>query len=184
MPIYIALLRGINVSGQKPVPMTELQKLFETLGHKGAKTFIQTGNVVFKSPSSDRAKLGGAIEAGIRKRFGFDVPVILRTAEELRDALSGNPYAKRKLEGEDRVYITFLQSAPTKESAKALEIHSDPVDELTLSGTEAYILARKGYGKSKLSNTFVEKKAGVPATTRNLETTAKLIELARAIGKA
>jgi uncharacterized protein (DUF1697 family) len=184
MPIYIALLRGVNVSGKNPVPMAELQKLFETLGYKGARTLIQTGNVVFKNQSSDRAKLGAAIEAGIRKRFGFDVPVILRTAEEMQAALSGNPYAKMKPAEGERVYITFLQSAPAKDAAKLLEKHTDPVDELKLAGSEVYILARSGYGKSKLSNTFVEKKAGVPSTTRNLETTAKLIEIAKNFGKA
>jgi uncharacterized protein (DUF1697 family) len=181
MPIYVALLRGINVSGHKPVPMAELQKLFEKLGFKGAKTFIQSGNVVFRSGEGDRKKIAALIEAGILKKFGFDVPVIIRTAEDLGAALSGNPYGKRKLAENERVHITYLDQAPAKEALKALEAFSDPVDEIKIVKTEVYILVRNGYGNSKLSNTFVEKKLGVRATTRNLETTAKLIELAKSL---
>ncbi|MEO7427223.1 MAG: DUF1697 domain-containing protein [Fibrobacteria bacterium] len=181
MQTYIALLRGINVSGQKPVPMAELQKLFEKLGHIGAKTFIQSGNVVFRSDSADARKLAAAIEAAILKKFAFDVPVILRTTEALEAALRGNPYAKKKLAEGERVYISYLDAAPAQEKAKALADHSDAVDELKLIKTEVYVLARNGYGKSKLSNAFLEKKLGVRATTRNLETTAKLIEMAKAL---
>ncbi len=181
MPIYIALLRGINVSGHKPVPMAELQKLFEKLGHKGARTFIQSGNVAFRSGEKDPGKLAVALEAAILKKFGFDVPVILRTLEGMRAALKGNPYAKPEPAEGERVYITFLDRAPGKDAAKDLQTHSDPVDELKLVKTEVYILARKGYGNSKLSNAFVEKKAGVRATTRNLETTAKLIALGESL---
>ncbi|MDB5051666.1 MAG: hypothetical protein JWO30_4737 [Fibrobacteres bacterium] len=181
MTTYIALLRGINVSGHKPVPMAELQKLFEKLGFKGAKTFIQSGNVVFKSAEGDRKETAAKIEAGILKKFGFEVPVIVRTPEELGAALAGNPYAKRKLADGDRVYITYLGEAPSRDAIKALEKHIDAIDELTIKNNEVYILAHKGYGNSKLSNTFVEKKLGVRCTTRNLETTGKLIELAESL---
>lgn len=178
MPHYLALLRGINVSGKNPLPMAELRKLFGKLGYPDAKTYIQTGNVAFEAPGKDVARLGIGIEAAIRKAFGFDVPVLLRTADALRAALSGNPYAKKPLARRERVYITFLEKAPEKAAGKALEAYADPVDELKLRGTEVYVLVRNGYGNTKLSNTFVEKKLGLRATTRNLETTAKLIELA------
>jgi len=79
------------------------------------------------------------------------------------------------------VHISYLDQAPAKEAVKALEAFSDPVDELKIVKTEVYILVRNGYGNSKLSNTFVEKKLGVRSTTRNLETTAKLIELAKSL---
>lgn len=180
MPVFIALLRGINVSGHKPVPMAELQKVFAALGFPGAKTYIQSGNVVFKSAEKDGKRVAAALEAGILKKFGFEVPVIVRTPEQLSAALSGNPYAKAKASENERVYITYLEHPPAKEAVKALHAFSDPVDELKVVKTEVYILARNGYGKSKLSNTFVEKKLGVRATTRNLETTAKLITMAEA----
>ncbi|HKP98164.1 MAG TPA: DUF1697 domain-containing protein [Fibrobacteria bacterium] len=178
MPTYIALLRGINVSGHKTVPMADLQKLFEKLGFKGAKTFIQSGNVAFKSAGGGDAALAEKLEAAIAERFGFEVTVIVRKAEEMSAALAGNPYARKKLVENERVYITFLGAAPSKDAVKALEGFADPVDELKVRKTEVYVLARNGYGNSKLSNAFVEKKLGVRATTRNLETTAKLIELA------
>ena len=180
MPIYIALLRGINVSGQKPVPMADLQKLFESLGFKGAKTLIQTGNVVFRSDKAkpDADALVGLIEKAIAKKFGFEVTVILRTLEEFRSVLEGNPWGKKKLADGERVYISFLDKAPAKEDIQALAAVPSGEDEHVVRKTEVYLLIRSGYGKSKLSNTVVEKKLKVRSTTRNLETSEKLIALA------
>jgi uncharacterized protein (DUF1697 family) len=179
MPIYIALLRGINVSGQKPVPMAELQKLFETLGFKGAKTLIQTGNVVFRADNAKPdAALAGLIEKTIEKKFGFEVPVILRTLEELRAVLDGNPWRKKKPAESERVYISFLDKAPGKEGIKALAAVPSGDDEHIVRNSQVYLLIRGGYGKTKLSNALVEKKLKARATTRNLETSEKLIALA------
>jgi uncharacterized protein (DUF1697 family) len=178
MKTWIALLRGINVSGQKSVPMAELKKMFVKLGFKDALTFIQSGNVVFRSPEADPGKLAAILETAIKKAFGFDVPVILRTLEELKAALKGNPYAGKKLAETERVYISFLDAVPGKEAVKALAAFSDNVDEFKVKGAEVYILARGGYGKSLFSNTFIEKKLKVRATTRNLATSGKLIDLA------
>jgi uncharacterized protein (DUF1697 family) len=177
MPTYIALLRGINVSGQKPVPMAELKTLFEKLGFKGAKTLIQTGNVVFSSPKAGKDAIVKILEAGILKHFSFDVSVILRTLGEMEAALAKNPYGKRKLAENEKVYISFLARAPDKADVKAFEAVSDEKDEFIVTQSEVYILVRDGYGKSRFSNNFVEKKLKVAATTRNLETTGKLIAM-------
>jgi uncharacterized protein (DUF1697 family) len=181
MPTYIALLRGINVSGQKPVPMADLQKLFEKLGFKGAKTFIQSGNVVFKAPEGEPGALAGLIEAGIKKKFAFDVPVIVRTLEELSSIVKGNPWRKQKLAGNERVYISYLDKAPSKEAIKVLAAVAADPDEIIVKKTEVYILARSGYGKSVFSNTLMEKKLKVRSTTRNLETSGKLIALGESL---
>lgn len=180
MTIFIALLRGINVSGQKPVSMAELQKLFESLGFKGTKTLIQTGNVVFRSDKAkpDAAALADLLEKAIAGKFGFEVPVILRTREELRSVLDGNPWGKRKLPDNERVYISYLDKTPAKEGVHALAAVPSEEDEHIVRKKEVYLLIRGGYGKSKLSNTMVEKKLKVRATTRNLETSEKLIALA------
>jgi uncharacterized protein (DUF1697 family) len=178
MATYIALLRGINVSGQKPVPMADLKAMFATLGFKDAKTYIQTGNVVFRSEGKPAEALVKAIEAGILKTFGFDVPVVLRTAEQLAAIAQANPWRKRKMAEGERVYISYLDRAPSKEAAAALAAVAGENDEIILTGTEAYILARGGYGNSVFSNTLMEKKLKVRSTTRNLETTMKLSALA------
>lgn len=177
MPTFIALLRGINVSGQKLVPMVELKNLLDKLGFKDAKTLIQTGNVVFSSPKADKDSIVKTLEAGILKHFSFDVSVILRTLAEMVSALDKNPFAKRKLADNERVYITFLAQFPDKTLVKAFEEISDGKDEFFVTKTEVYILVRDGYGKTRFSNNFVEKKLKVAATTRNLETTGKLIAM-------
>lgn len=182
MPIYIALLRGINVSGQKPVPMAELQKLFGTMGFKGAKTLIQTGNVVFRAAGKpDASDLAGRLEKTIEKKFGFEVAVLLRTLEEFRAVLDGNPWRKKRLAETERVYISFLDKVPAKEGIQALASVPSGEDEHVVGRTEVYLLIRAGYGKSKLSNSVVGKKLKARSTTRNLETSEKILALAEGL---
>lgn len=176
MATYVALLRGINVSGQKIIPMADLKAMFVKLGFKDAKTFIQSGNVVFTSSAAASATTK-KIEGGIRKTFGFDVTVVVKTLPELVKIVGGNPYKKVK-EGE-RVYVTYLAEAPGKKGVAALETAANAVDGFTMGKAAVYILVRGGYGKSQFTNNFVEKKLGVRATSRNLESSLKLIALAQ-----
>ena len=180
MPTYISLLRGINVSGQKIVPMVDLKALFDKLGLKKAKTFIQSGNVVFES-EVPAAELVSNIEQGIKKRFGFDVTVIVRTLAQLTKAVSASPY--KQLKDGERVYISYLAESPSKEGVKALQAQVSDKEEFTIGKTEVYILVRDGFGNSLFSNNFLEKKLGVRATTRNMQSSEKLIALAAALEK-
>ena len=181
MAAYIALLRGINVSGQKIIPMAALAKMFVKLGFKDAKTFIQSGNVVFSAPAKDAGKFGKAIAAGIQMEFGFEVPVVIRSLDEMRAALSGNPYGKKQLAEKERLYICYLDAAPGKGAISELEAIADDDDEVKVKGMQVYLMIRNGYGDSVFNNNFVEKKLGVRATTRNLATSQKLIALAEAL---
>lgn len=181
MTTYIALLRGINVSGHKPVPMAGLKAMLAKLGFKDAKTYIQSGNVVFRNEGKDAAKLAEAIEAGILKAFGFEVPVIVRTADQMAAVVKANPWRKKKLAETERVYVSYLDKAPSKEAIASLALVAGGNDEFILAGTEVYILARDGYGNTVLSNTLMEKKLKVRSTTRNLETTLKLLAMAEEI---
>ncbi len=194
MRTWIALLRGINVSGHKIMPMADLRALFEKLGFTGARTYIQTGNVVFRAEAKGNAKSGAKtvaksgpgddaalatlIEAGIQKKFGFAVPVIVRGLEELAAIVEANPWRKKKLAENERVHISYLDKAPAEEAVEALAAIAGAGDELVVRKTEAYILVRNGYGNTIFSNTLMEKKLKVRSTTRNLETSMKLIALA------
>jgi uncharacterized protein (DUF1697 family) len=180
LPAYIALIRGINVGG-KSMPMADLRALFAKLGYADAKTFIQSGNVVFAAPGKDGRKIAQALEAAIAKAFGYEAAVLVRSREEWRALLKANPYAKRKLGEGERVFVTFLEEPPAKAAAAALEAIQDPKDEVKVRGSEAFLLVRGSYGESNLSNAFVEKKLGVRATTRNMATTLKLLEMAEAL---
>lgn len=180
MPVYIALIRGINVGG-KSMPMAALREMLAALGHTQAKTYIQSGNVVFTAAGKDGRKIAGAIEAAIAKAFGYEAAVIVRSLEEWRALLKTNPYAKRKLQEGERLFITFLEEAPAKAAVAKLEAIDDPKDEAKVRGCEAFLLVRGSYGESNLSNAFVEKQLGVRATTRNMPTALKLLEMAEAL---
>jgi uncharacterized protein (DUF1697 family) len=177
MTAYVALLRGINVSGQKIILMADLKKLFESLKFTDVKTFIQSGNVVFQGGKGSDRELAEAIEKAIAKKYSFHVPVIIRKAQELAAVVEANPYRGAKLKEGERIYVSYLSEPPAKDAIKKLGTYGSEVDEFTVKGSEVYILCRGGYGNSVFSNTLMEKCLGVKSTTRNLETTTKLIAL-------
>src|SRR5579864_3521165 len=111
MTIYISMLRGINVSGQKKVRMEELKKLYESLGFERVRTYIQSGNVVFEHPGADVSDLTGRIERAIEGRFGIEVPVILRTRDELRTVIGNLPFTGKD---DAKVHVTFLSANPAR----------------------------------------------------------------------
>lgn len=160
------------------MPMAALRELCAGLGYGDARTYIQSGNVVFTAPGKDGRKLARALEAAIAKRFGYEAAVIVRSAAELRALLKANPYAKRALAEGERLFFTLLEERPAKEAVADLEAIRDPKDEVKVRGTEAFLLVRGSYGDSNLSNAFIEKKLKVKATTRNLPTMLKLLEMA------
>jgi uncharacterized protein (DUF1697 family) len=179
MKTYISMLRGINVSGQKLIKMPELKRLYEDIGFSGVVTYIQSGNVVFSTEEDIKARdLAQKIEKAVREKFSFDVPVIIRTRDELKDIIAAVPFKNPGGVVPDKVYITFLEDIP--EEANVLKIHplDYKPDRFVILGKEIYLDCASGYGTTKLSNTFFENKLKVRATTRNYNTVNKLIELA------
>jgi uncharacterized protein (DUF1697 family) len=182
MTTCIALLRGINVSGQKMVGMAALRTLCEGIGMTGVRTYIQSGNLVFQTGQRDPVAVSVLLEKAIRKEFGFDVPVIIRDLSAIRKVLDRCPYAdKGELEAPG-VYVTLLKDPPTPAGLKKLkEQKVASKDEYTISGGEIYLLCRDGYGNTKLNNTFFEKQLGAVATTRNWKTMNTLYTLSMEI---
>ncbi len=177
MNIYIALLRGINVSGQKIIKMEDLKKAFESLHYKHVTTYIQSGNVVFGSAITTTALLRTQIENKLLKIFGFEVRVIVKTLKEIEETIKRNPFKKIKAQEGEKLHVSFLSGKPAKAAAENLAAGKNDVDEARLSGSEVYILCRNGYGKTLFSNTFIEKKLAVSSTTRNWDTVQKLLSL-------
>jgi uncharacterized protein (DUF1697 family) len=175
MTTFISMLRGINVGGQKKVRMAELKSLYETLGLENVQTYVQSGNVVFDSTEKDGVKLQNAIEVQIEATYGFNVPVLIRTGDDFRRVIESHPFA-----GEEpvRVLVTFLYEQPEGSKWDELRTYKDKVDQFTLGEQEIFLFCPGGYGKTKLSNTFFEKKLGVDATTRNWKTINTLYEMA------
>src|ERR1700740_1199955 len=153
MATYIAILRGINVSGHKLIKMDALRKLFDNMGFKNTKTYIQSGNVVFQDKQAKIQDLEKKIAGSILKEFGFEVPVLVKEADELEAVLEKNHIEK------------------IKEGAYAS-------DEFIVVGKTVYLFCPNGYGNTKLNNTFFENKLKVTATTRNWKTINELVTIA------
>jgi uncharacterized protein (DUF1697 family) len=171
---YVALLRGINLGSRNKVSMPDLRTLFTDLGAEDVTTYVQSGNVVFKT-SGSQPELIHAIEERIKRDLGLSVTVLLRTKAQLATILAGNPFAKRK---PTELHVTFLADSPSRAGVRELATRDFEPDEFRVVGREVYLRCPNGYGKSKLSNAYLEKALDVAATTRNWRTVTKLAELA------
>ncbi|MFQ3858084.1 DUF1697 domain-containing protein [Leptospira kirschneri] len=174
MKTYIALLRGINVSGQKKILMKDLSSIFESLGFMNVKTYIQSGNVLFQDKSKNVKELIALIEKKIREVFGFEVIVFIRSKEEFKAIIQSNPFSKKD---SNRIYVSFLNESKKNLDLTEIETVKIKGEELVIQNKEIYFFSPKGYGVSKLSNNFLEKKLNVSATTRNWKTVITLSEL-------
>lgn len=175
---YISILRGINVSGQKKIKMAALKALYEAQGFESVTTYIQSGNVIFESMGTNRDDLKKAIENAIEQKYLFHVPVDIRSNQELKTVVDNCPYEEAKAEENGtKVLVTFLKSTPEQQKQKLLQEYVKSPERLTIQGSEVYLYCPNGYGKSKLTNTFLESKLGVSATTRNWKSVKALYEL-------
>ena len=175
MPIYISLLRGINVSGQKKIPMKELQAMYKSLKFKNVKTYIQSGNVLFETSTISISTLQKKIEKKIKEVFTFDVVVLCYTIQEWKKIIKNNPF---KSEDEGRIYVTFLSDIPTKKPMDEINKVKNELEEISIIERAVYFFCPTGYGKTKLSNNFFENKLKVAGTTRNWKTVNTLLSLA------
>lgn len=176
MKKFIALLRGINVSGQKKIKMSDLKLLFEEIGFQNVETYIQSGNVLFSSKDLSTNKLETNISSAIKGKFGFDVRVVILTPKEIEYIIKNNPFIKKKKEIE-RLYVTFLSDSPSKENIQKLNSTDYSPEEYKIDGKQIYLFFPDGYGKAKLNNNLFEHKLKLNATTRNWKTIKTLSEL-------
>lgn len=167
MKAYVALLRGVNVAGHASVSMEELRECFESLGLERVRTYIQSGNVVFEHRTANVTSLVESMEKGINAKFGIDVHVIVRTREEMSRIIENIPFGARE---QERAHVTLLSAEPELVPTREIEEVKDRMEKFLVSGREVYLYCPNGYGKSKLSNSFFERKLRVSATTRNWRT--------------
>lgn len=178
MPTYIALLRGINVSGKNKLPMAGLRALAETLDFQQPKTYIQSGNLIFHSEEEDQKLFAENLSKGIQEKFGFDVPVLILSQQELEDILKNNPFLIK--EQDDKLHVSLLAEEPSTANLKKLEGVDKGREEFVLKGKTLYLFMPDGYGRAKLTNNFLEGRLKVSVTTRNWKTMNMLAELAAA----
>jgi uncharacterized protein (DUF1697 family) len=178
MNTFVALLRGINVGGKNMIPMGELKSLFGSLGLEDVGTYIQSGNVVFRSPAGDTGDLATRIEQRIGEVFGIGVTVLLRTPAELAEVAEGNPFLKGRADI-SKLHVVFLDRPPTSDAVAELDPGRSPPDEFRIGNRTIYLHLPNGAGRSKLTIDYFERRLGVRATARNWKTLLKLLELSR-----
>ncbi|WP_274475096.1 DUF1697 domain-containing protein [Mangrovimonas aestuarii] len=174
MPNYIALIRGINVGGQKKLPMAELREALTKSGLEQVKTYIQTGNVIFKHFKVEVSKLENHIVSVIKERFGYDVEVIVKQPEEIQTVIDNCPFPQEKME---KSYFTILHKQPEETRIQNLQEIEFPEEEFVVTLQCVYLFSAAGYGRAKANNNFFEKKLKVNATSRNYKTMTKLLSL-------
>jgi uncharacterized protein (DUF1697 family) len=175
MATYVSMLRGINVGRKKRIKMEDLKDLYRSLDFKDVRTYIQSGNVVFKYHDYPTLELREKIGKEIKDVFGFDVSVIIRTKDELQEIIENNPFQKEDIK---QLHVTFLSDIPTQKTVKEIDQIKDESERFSISGKEIYLFLPHGYGRTRLSNDFFEKKLNVSATTRNWKTVNKLLDIA------
>ena len=178
MPVYIALLRGINIGPHKRMKMEKLVSSCAACGWNGAKTYIQSGNVVLQAPKTTPDSLAKKLETQILADFGFSSDVIVRSSAELRKTVEGNPLLKLRGIDPGKLHVVFLRAVPEPDAIKKLEAVIQAPDQVRVSGNEVYFYFSSGVSKSSLWKHPLDKIVKVSATMRNWNTVNQLLHLA------
>jgi uncharacterized protein (DUF1697 family) len=172
------MLRGVNLGGHHKIKMDALRALYVSLKLEDPATYVQSGNVIFRTKENKAGQLAKTIQSGIERKFGFRPEVILRTADELRRAVTANPFAGRRDIEPSKLLVTFLSAEPAAQANDKLAGFKDHPEELHLKGRELYIYFPNGVGKTRLPWASVEKLLGTPGTARNWNSVAKMLQMA------
>jgi uncharacterized protein (DUF1697 family) len=177
MPIYISMLRGINVGGHKQIKMDRLRESFEALGFEQVRTYIQSGNVVFKAGIASTSGLSKKIEDRILSDFGFPVSVISRTGDELDKAIAGNPFLEQRGIDLEKLHVMFLSEAPAAAAVKKLRDLIAQPDQCCHSEREVYFYLPNGVSGSVLMKSPADRVLAVVTTMRNWKTVNALHQM-------
>lgn len=176
--ILISMLRGVNVGPHNRIKMDALRALYESLKFEDPRSYVQSGNVIFRTKEKNSPQLAKKIQSAIEKKFGCCPEVVLRTTDEMRKAVAANPFPERVKEEPGKVLVTFLAAAPPAGAEASLEKFKDFPEELRLKGRELYIYFPNGAGKSKVPWSSVEKLLKVTGTARNWNSLQAMLAIA------
>ena len=174
----VALLRAVNVGG-RTLPMAALRDLCGELGWTDVATYIQSGNVVFTADAKPDA-IGRQLEQAIARQFGFDVPVIVRTAAQWGHYPPGNPFPQAATDEPNRLMLLLSKRPPEKSAEDAIQARATAGEAVKRAGDALWIHFPAGSGTSKLTPALIDRAIGSPATSRNHRTVIKLEELLEA----
>jgi uncharacterized protein (DUF1697 family) len=171
---HLALLRGINVGGKNMLPMQDLIALFSQAGCRGVRTYIQSGNVLFGADPDLAAALPALIASRIAERFGYRVPVVLRTAAQLAEVVRANPFLEAGA-AEDALHVLFLADQPSETAIAELDPDRSPPDAFAVRGREVYLHLPNGMGRTRLTSAYFDAKLSTVGTARNWRTVTTLL---------
>jgi uncharacterized protein (DUF1697 family) len=173
---YVALLRGVNVGGKNLLPMKELAVLCREVGCEDVRTYIQSGNVLFRARSGEAEEVAVRVRDEILARFGIRSPVVVRSAGEMRRVLQGNPFIAAGAP-EDALYVLFLADEPSAERVASLDPKRSAVDAFAVVGREVYLHLPGGAANTKLTNAYFDGRLATVSTGRNWRTVKTLTEM-------
>jgi uncharacterized protein (DUF1697 family) len=175
---YAVLLRGINVSGHNRVPMAELRGLLTELGHRDVRTYLNSGNAVFRSGSTDQDELAAGLEQAIESHFGFSVPCLVRSGRYLRAVAQACPFPVAELAGK-QLHVTYFSGRVDPERFATIDQEAFLPEEFRLGDQALYLYTPQGLGRSKLAAELNRPalNRGLSGTSRNWNTVVKLVEM-------
>lgn len=173
---YVALLRGINVGGSHTVPMRDLRDLVAGAGGEDVATYLQSGNVVFRA-TGKASQIVDDLESRLAQRFGFDIPVIVRTKAEMARVVATNPWPRDGIEP-TKLVVVFYQTAPKAAAFSSIDAAAFEPERFVLTGRELYLHLPGGQGRSKLAAAINRQKLAPPGTARNWNSVTALAEKA------
>ncbi len=176
---YVALLRGVNLGGKNRLPMPELAKMFVEAGCTEVRTYIQSGNVVFRATPAKAEKLPVLIPRRIAEDFRYQVPVVVRSSAELAELIQSNPFLQAGI-GTETLHVLFLSTRPGPEQIAKLDPERSAPDVFIVHGQEIYLHLPNGVADTKLTNAYFDSKLSTMCTGRNWRTTIKLLEMMEA----
>ena len=177
------MLRGVNLGPHNRIKMDALRATYEGLGLEDVRSYVQSGNVIFRAKEKDAKKLAGKLQDAIEKRFKFRPAVIVRSVGELREAIAATPFEAGRNLHPGKILVTFLADNPPAEAAATLASWKSFPEEIHLIGRELYIYFPDGAGKSKLPWSRVEKLLKVNGTARNWNSVLAILEIAEEVGR-
>lgn len=177
MRMYVALLRGINVGGNRKLPMADLREIFRAAGATDVATYIQSGNVLFNAGGTAVEAIVSGVEAGIVDRFGFEVPLVVRSRDEMRAIVERHPYSEL-LDVKNACHVVFLRRDPV-DPARLDPDWARP-DRFTVHGRDVYLALVGGVAGTKLTNAYFDRATGTVSTARNWRTVTTLLDMMEA----
>jgi uncharacterized protein (DUF1697 family) len=184
MPVLISMLRGVNVGAHNRIKMDDLRAVYTSLKLENPQTYVQSGNIIFRTKEKNLPQLSKKIQDAFEKKFKFRPDVILRTVDEFRSAIDASPFADRPDLEAGKILVSFLAAPPPKEVHAAFDRFRDYPEQVHLKGSELYIYFPNGAGKSKLPWSSLEKLLKVTGTARNLNSVTKILEMAEEMEKS